>query len=134
MGLCGPHSITLISVLTLTFITNDQPKLHYLYGYQILPNSNFYSAYSPISKIPQIFYFPPGKENDSVNTGKISPHTNIYLKRGTDHQATSITAKYRPMKIHKPASIIVIILERKHIRVNIHMPNIHQGQNINQVV
>ena len=25
---------------------------------------------------------------------------------GTDNQATPITAKYRPMKIHKPATII----------------------------
>ena len=75
------------------------------------------------------------KKNDSVNTEKISPPITIYIsQKGTDHQATSITAKYRPMKIHKSASIIIIILERKHIRVNIHLPNIHQGQNINQVV
>ena len=91
---------SLISVLTLTFITNDQPKVHSLYEYHILPNSNYYSAYSPISKITQIFYFPPGKENDSVNTGKISiiPEIHIYH------------------------------------RVNIHVPNIHQGQSINQVL
>ena len=74
MGLCGPHSIPLRSILTMTCITHDQPKIHYLYGYQILSNASFYSDYSPISKIglPHIFLFPPGNENDSANTGTIT--------------------------------------------------------------